>query len=62
MPDGLVSDAILLRESALGWQFVTDFADLDACGDVIGDLDVREIRAEWIYDRHTINVGSLLAA
>jgi hypothetical protein len=28
---------------------------------VIGDLDVREVRAERVYHRHVINVGTLLA-
>jgi len=62
VPDGLVSDAILLRQGALGWKLVADLADLDPRRDVIGHLDISEVGAEWVYHWHVINVGTLLAA
>jgi len=62
VPDCLVRDAVLLCQGAFGRQLVADIAHLDPRGDVIGHLDVGEVRAEWIYHRHVINVGTLLAA
>jgi len=60
--NGLIRDAILFRQRALGGQLVADFADLDPRRDVIGDLNVGEVRPERVYHRHMINVGTLLAA
>jgi hypothetical protein len=62
VPDRLVRDFVLLGQGALGGQLVGDLADLDPGRDVVGDLDVGEIRPERVYHRHVINVGTLVAA
>ena len=62
VPDGLVGNAVLFRQGALRRQLVADLADFDPGRDVIGDLDVGEVWAEWIDLGHVINVDTLLAA
>ncbi len=62
VPDRLVRDAVLLSQSALGRELVLDLADFDPGREMVGDLDIREVGTEWIYHRHMVNVGALLAA
>ena len=62
VPHRLVGHAVLLGKCALGRQLVADLADLDPCCDVVGHLDIREVRTERVYHGHVINVGTLRAA
>src|SRR5215467_10828239 len=52
VPDGLIRHAVLLSERSLSWEFVLDLAYLDPGGDVVRDLDIREVRTQRVYHRH----------